>query len=215
MSVVIPFSQALRERTQAVHTETESAAFMTELLSGKRSREDYIALVGQQYYIYEALEAVADAMQDDPVARPFISRKLTRLPAIEADLSFLIGEGWREEVHPLPSTSRYAQRIREVEGWAGGFVAHHYTRYLGDLSGGLIIRNLLTRQFGFETNGIGFYIFAEIAEPKRFKDVYRTQLDEAPWDDAERDRVVEEVTRAYRFNADLFADLAEATATAA
>lgn len=215
MSVVIPFSQALRERTQAVHTETEASAFMTELLSGKRSREDYIALVGQQYFVYEALEAVAERMKHDPVAALFISEKLTRLPAIEADLAFLSGAGWRDQLSPLPATRRYVQRIHEIDGWAGGFVAHHYTRYLGDLSGGQIIRTLLQRQFGFETNGIGFYLFAEIAKPKLFKDVYRTQLDTADWDDAERERVVDEVSRAFRFNADMFADLDEATAAAA
>lgn len=215
MSVVIPFSQALRERTAAVHSDAEGSAFITELLSGKRDKEDYIALVGQQYFIYEALETVAETLKTDAVATAFISPQLTRLPALEADLAFLVGDDWRDTVAPLPATVRYVRRIHEMASWPGGFVAHHYTRYLGDLSGGQIIRTLLQRQFGFETNGVGFYIFAEIAKPKLFKDAYRAELDAIDWNEEERARVIEEANTAFRLNAELFADLAEATATVA
>ena len=211
MAAIIPFSQALRERTRTDHGSSEGAGFMQDLMSGKGSRDDYIALVAQHYFIYDALEAVAAHMAADPVAAAFITPKLTRLPAIEADLAFLLGEDWRDQIAPLPTTIRYVARIHEVgQDWPGGFIAHHYTRYLGDLSGGQIIRTLMQRQFGFETNGVGFYLFAEIAKPREFKDVYRAQLDAVDWDDAERDRVIDEVIRAYAFNTALFDDLAAA-----
>ena len=71
----------------------------------------------------------------------------------------------------------------------------------------------MARQFGFETNGIGFYIFDDIADPRAFKDVYRAQLDAAPWDADEQERVIDEVLRAYQFNTDVFIDLAEAKST--
>jgi heme oxygenase len=216
VSDIIPFSQALRERTRSDHSNSEGAGFMTDLMTGKGSRDDYIALVAQHYFIYEALEAAADRMRANPVAAAFISPHLTRLPAIEADLEFLVGADWRERMTPLPTTRRYVQRIRDVGStWAGGFIAHHYTRYLGDLSGGQIIRTLMQRQFGFETNGVGFYLFAGIAKPREFKDTYRAALDAVGWDDAERDRVIDEVVLAYRFNTELFDDLAAAKAAAA
>lgn len=214
MAAVIPFSQALRERTWTGHSDSEGAGFMTDLMSGKGTRDDYIALVAQHYFIYEAIEAAADRMKNDPVAAAFISPKLTRLPAIEEDLRFLIGPDWRGRITPLPTTERYVRRINEVAAtWNGGFIAHHYTRYLGDLSGGQIIRTLMQRQFGFETNGVGFYLFGDIAKPKEFKETYRTQLDAVDWDDDERDRVIDEVLVAYRFNTELFLDLADAKAS--
>jgi len=172
-------------------------------------------LLAQHYFIYEALEEAALRMAADPVATLFISPKLTRLPAIESDLEFLLGDEWRTSIVPLPSTVRYTARIREVgRSWPGGFIAHHYTRYLGDLSGGQIIRTLLQRQYGFETNGVGFYLFADIAKPKLFKDTYRSQLDAVEWTEEERDRVIDEVGLAFRFNTDLFDDLASAKAAA-
>ena len=213
---VLSFSQALRERTWPGHGESEEAGFMSDLMTGKGTRDDYVALVAQHYFIYAALEAAALTMTDDANAAPFITSQLTRLPAIEADLGFLIGDDWCNRIAPLPTTERYVDRIDTVAAtWSGGFIAHHYTRYLGDLSGGQIIRTLMQRQFGFETNGVGFYLFDQIAQPKKFKETYRDQLDAVDWSADERERVIAEVLVAYRFNTDLFVDLSRAKALAA
>lgn len=211
---VIPFSQALRERTWSGHGESEGAGFMRDLMTGKGTRDDYIALVAQHYFVYAALEAAAARFAGDPEAAPFISPQLTRLPAIEIDLEFLLGADWKAQISPLPTTERYVARIREIaaDGWSGGFVAHHYTRYLGDLSGGQAIGRLMKRHFGFETNGILFYLFDQIADPKAFKETYREQLDATGWDDAERERVIDEVLNGYRLNTELFEDLSAAKA---
>ncbi|HEU4807813.1 MAG TPA: biliverdin-producing heme oxygenase [Homoserinimonas sp.] len=210
-----PFSAALRERTWASHGDSEGAGFMSDLMQGKGTRDDYIALVAQHYFIYEALEAVGAGFAGDPVASAFITPRLTRLPAIEADLEFLIGADWRSQITPLPTTRRYVERINTVAAnWSGGFIAHHYTRYLGDLSGGQHIRRLMQRHFGFETNGVGFYFFDEIADPKDFKETYREQLDAVDWSPEERERVIDEVLIAYRFNTELFQDLSAAKAAA-
>ncbi|MXS75271.1 biliverdin-producing heme oxygenase [Microbacterium sp. CSI-V] len=213
MSDVLSFSTALRERSRTAHSSSEGADFMTDLMNGSGTREDYVALVAQHWFIYEALEAATERMRVDPVASVFLSDKLTRLPALEADLEFLIGADWRERILPLPTTQAYVARIRRVAvTWPGGFVAHHYTRYLGDLSGGQFIGRLMQRRFGFGTNGVGFYLFGDIADPEAFKNVYREQLDAAPWDAAEKERVIDEVLVAYRFNTELFVDLSRAKA---
>lgn len=213
---VIPFSQAIRERSWTGHGESEGAGFMHDLMKGSGTREDYVALVVQHYYMYEALEAAAEKFRTHPEAAPFITDKLTRMPSLEADLEFLLGSDWRETIAPVPASERYAARINEIaaEGWAGGFVAHHYTRYLGDLSGGQAIGRLMKRHFGFEDAGVQFYAFAEIPDPKAFKEEYRELLDAAGWDDAERDRIIDEVNVAYRFNTEVFEDLGRAKAAA-
>jgi heme oxygenase len=213
---VLPFSQALREQTRSGHGASEGAGFMDDLITGRGSREDYISLVTQHYFIYAALEAAAETMRADAVAAAFISPRLTRLPALESDLEFLLGRDWRTRIAPLPTTARYVDRIRSVAStWCGGFIAHHYTRYLGDLSGGQIIRTLMQRQFGFETNGVGFFLFEQVAKPREFKDTYRAQLDRVDWSEEERERVISEVMIAYRFNTELFDDLARAKAISA
>ncbi|RII89290.1 biliverdin-producing heme oxygenase [Clavibacter californiensis] len=212
---VVPLTEAIRDRARPRAEAQDADEFMTALVTGRGCRDDYVALVAQHYFVYRAIEQATGRMAADPVAARFISPRLTRLPAIEADLDYLVGPDWREVVRPLASTAAYVERIEQVASvWVGGFVAHHYTRYLGDLSGGRLLRSLLQRQFGFETNGVGLYLFAEIAEPRRFCSTYREALDQAPWDDDERARVVAEVENAYRLTTDVFAELARGRATA-
>lgn len=213
MNAVAPFSTALRERSSAAHSARECDGFMTDLVTGAGTRDDYVALIAQHWFIYAALEEAATRMRTAPVASVFVRDHHSRLPALEADLAFLLGSGWRELIHPLPTTQAYVSRIRRVAAtWPGGFVAHHYTRFVGDLSGGPSIGRLMQRRFGFETNGIGFLLFGDIADPKAFKTIYREQLDAAPWDDDEKERVIAEVLVAYRFTTELFADLTRAKA---
>ncbi|MBP2457273.1 heme oxygenase [Clavibacter michiganensis] len=212
---VVPLTEALRDRARPRAEAQDADEFMTALVTGRGCRDDYVALVAQHYFVYRAIEQATERMAADPVAARFISTRLTRLPAIEADLDFLVGPDWRDVVRPLASTAAYVERIEQVASvWVGGFVAHHYTRYLGDLSGGRLLRSLLQRQFGFDTNGVGLYLFAEIAEPRRFCSTYREALDQVPWDDDERARVVAEVENAYRLTTDVFAELARGRATA-
>ena len=208
---LVSFSTALRERSRTAHSGSEGAGFMSDLMRGKGTRDDYVALVAQHWFIYEALEAAASTFAADPVAAPFISEKLTRLPALEADLAHLIGDDWRERITPVPTTERYVARIREVQddAWAGGFVAHHYTRYLGDLSGGQIIRTMLQRHYRLGDAAVSFYRFEGIEKAKVFKDVYRERLDAIRFDDEGRAAVVAEAQEAFRLNQALFAELGD------
>ena len=205
---VIPFSRLVRERSSSSHRSSEGAGFMHDLLSGELGRDEYTHLVAQHWAVYDALEGAQALVADDATVAPFLSPALTRLPALDADLQFLLGDEWRSSISLVPATVEYAARIREVAAeWPAGYVAHHYTRYLGDLSGGIHIGKVVARRFGFETNGIGFYLFDQIADPAAFKDQYRAQLDAAPWNVEEKNRIVDEVLRAYDYNTRIFDEL--------
>ncbi len=213
------FSSDLRHATWGDHGDSEHATFMDDIMQGRASREDYAALVAQHYFVYVALEEAAAQFASDPAYAGFHPAALVRLPALEADLEFLLGAEWRDQIVAVPATEAYAARIREVaaEGWKPGILAHHYTRYLGDLSGGQAIARLIARQHGFETEGVSFYAFPELGPLPAFKAAYRERLDAvgAELDDAERKRVVDEVRRAYAFNTQTFFDLERARQSAA
>ena len=98
-----------------------------------------------------------------------------------------------------------------AERWPAGYIAHHYTRYHGDLSGGQIIRDRAERTWGFEKKGDGvrFYVFEEITNPAAFKRGYRALLDGVHADDLEKQRIVAECKRAFALNTAVFRALGE------
>ncbi|MBZ3903322.1 biliverdin-producing heme oxygenase [Streptomyces griseiscabiei] len=206
------FSTLIRTASHEQHTEAESTTFMGDMLGGKLGVEAYTRYTEQLWFVYEALEGAAPGLADDPVAGPFIRPELMRLPALERDLEHLRGPGWRSTLTALPATEEYAGRVAEcARTWAGGYVAHHYTRYLGDLSGGQIIRDRAEKTWGFAKKGDGvrFYVFEEIGNPAAFKRGYRELLDGVRADELEKQRIVGECKRAFALNTAVFLALGD------
>ncbi|PZH00600.1 biliverdin-producing heme oxygenase [Streptomyces sp. NTH33] len=206
------FSALVRTASHEQHMEAETSTFMSDLLGGRLGVEAYTRYTEQLWFVYEALESGAERLVSDPVAGPFIRPELFRLAALERDLAHLRGPEWRSALTALPATRAYADRVREcAERWPAGYVAHHYTRYLGDLSGGQIIRDKAEKTWGFTKKGDGvrFYVFEGITNPAAFKRNYRALLDAVRADDLEKQRIVTECKRAFALNTAVFHALGE------
>ena len=92
--------------------------------------------------------------------------------------------------------------------WPTGLAAHQYTRYLGDLSGGQMIKRVVQKAFATTgSDGAAFYEFPEIADIAAFKARYREGLDAMPLAEGEAARLVEEANRAFDLNVGLFCEL--------
>ena len=196
------FSEELRAASWETHEAATGAPAMQRLLAGTLARPGYVDMVAQHRHAYAVLERAAEVMADDVIAGAFAVRELRRLEALDADLEYLAGPAWAERHPPSEATVEYCRRLEEVcFTWPGGFVAHHYTRYLGDLSGGQYIRRVVERVYGLtDHNGVRFYVFDAIPDLKEFKVAYRQRLDSAPWTAAEREAVIAEILLAYRLN---------------
>jgi heme oxygenase len=206
------FSTVIRTASHEQHVEAETSTFMSDLLGGRLGVDAYARYTEQLWFVYEALEAEAGRLASDPVAGPFIRPELFRRHALERDLAYLRGAGWRAGLSALPATRAYAERVREcARSWPGGYIAHHYTRYLGDLSGGQIIRDRAEKAWGFEKKGDGvrFYVFEEVGNPAAFKREYRELLDAVRADDLEKQRIVAECKKAFALNTGVFRALGE------
>jgi heme oxygenase len=202
------FSEVVKSASWEVHERAERSPFMRRLLAGEGVVSEYAAMVAQHFFVYSVIEEAAERWRADPVVSQFAAPELTRRPSLERDLRALLGDEWATRIEPNDGTRQYVARLREVcFDWAGGFVAHHYVRYLGDLSGGQIIRRILARTYGLgHDDGTSFYHF-EAVDPVPFKKRYRMLLDTAPWAAAERGRVVAEVIRAFELNTAVLDDL--------
>ena len=205
-----PFSRVLRESTRTVHEKANHSAYMDALLGGRLRLDAYARLAAQYYFVYRTIEEVGDAMAADGVGGRFVFDELRRLPSLRRDLAFLVGDDWEATIEPLPATTAYTDRIRAAaDGWSGGYVAHHYTRYLGDIAGGQVIRRKLEETYGVHGPGTLFYHFDRIDSAPAFRDRYRALLDDAPWDRGERERIVAETLVAFECNVAVFAELTE------
>lgn len=202
-------SADLRAGTRQEHGEAEHTPFMEDLVAGRLDRSAYAALAEQQLFVYRALEQASATVARDAVGATLVFDELTRVPAIELDLQHLLGDGWAERVRPLPATQAYVDRLHAVGDSLPHYAAHAYTRYLGDLSGGQILRRMMQRHYGFEDAGVAFYDFPQIHKLKPFKDVYRERLDALPFDAPTRAVVVDEARLAFRLNRAVFAELGE------
>lgn len=207
MSVHPELAERLKTETRIDHERAENSSFMKELLGGERSLADYTRYLGQYAHVYAALES-RQPREGDPAF--LTDPRLLRMPAIEHDLAALGVPNWRA-IRQLPATEAYCRRIRTAAADQSGFetyLAHHYTRYLGDLSGGQIIAVLLKRHYGAGDSQTTFFRFPGIDSPQRFKRQYRLELDELGFTEPQIERVLDEVREAFRSNSEVFAELA-------
>ena len=165
-------------------------------------------LVADLYFVYTAMEEEIAKLGDHPVVGPVGMKELNRREALEQDLTYYFGAGWKDQIQPSPSAAAYVERIHAVAQESPELlVGHHYTRYLGDLSGGQILKNIAQKAMNMDgDDGLRFYVFDDIADEKAFKTTYRSAMDELPIDQAMEDWI-EEANYAFHLNMNMFKEL--------
>ncbi len=199
----------LREGTKKAHTMAENVGFVKCFLKGVVEKTSYRKLVGNLYFVYCAMEEEMERHREHPILSKVYFQQLNRQRSLEQDLKYYFGSGWREQVALSPAGEAYVQRIREVSNSEPELlIAHLYTRYMGDLSGGQILKGIAQRAMNLsDGEGTAFYEFEEIPDEKQFKATYRARLDELPIDEATAHRIVDEANAAFGMNMKLFQEL--------
>jgi heme oxygenase (biliverdin-producing, ferredoxin) len=200
-------SVRLRSGTRQDHDAAQGSGFLDALAAGTLPRQAYADLAAQHWFIYEMLELAAVQMAADPVAGGFVFPELTRLPALSDDLATLLGP--EPSLSALPATQEYRARLRTVafdQPW--GFIAHHYTRYLGDLSGGQYLGPAIAKAYGLDGAGHRFFVFEGVSPPA-FRTRYRELLDGLAFSPADEQNFLAEVAEAYRLNIAVLRELKE------
>lgn len=200
-------SVAMKEGSAAEHAAAERSPFMSELLAGRVTAQGYSDYLLRLRVVYAALEDAIRSRRDDFMVAAVYDPALERLTAIDADLAHWLPRGGKRESNS-PAAGAYAERLAS-RTWGGELVAHHYTRYLGDLSGGRGIGKILQRRFGLRGTGLAFYEFP--MRPKPYKDAYRARLDALNPGPQDTDRIVGEVKFAFGLNQAIFDELADNT----
>ena len=205
-------SQRLREGTKQSHTLSENTAFMKCFLKGIVEREPFRKLTADLYYLYSALEEEIIRHRSHPVVGMVYFPELERQAKLEDDLDYYYGDNWQALIAPSPEGEKYVARIRQISnGNPALLVAHAYVRYMGDLSGGQSLRNIVRSALDLpEDRGTGlheFDAFPTVEARRAFKMRYRDALDSLPVDEATAQAIVDEANLAFRLNRNVFHEL--------
>ncbi|KAI3360155.1 hypothetical protein L3Q82_014471, partial [Scortum barcoo] len=203
-------SELIKAATKDTHVRAENTQLMLSYQKGQVTLPQYKVLLCSLYEIYKALEEELDRNSSHPAVAPiYFPQELARLEPLERDLEHFLGSDWRKKVIVPSATHRYEQRLRKIGKESPELlVAHAYTRYLGDLSGGQVLGKITQKSLGLSSKeGLSFFSFPGVTSPNRFKQLYRSRMNSIELTEEEKAAVLEEAVAAFEFNIQVFDDL--------
>nr|YP_010195558.1 heme oxygenase [Gracilaria baiana]UAD82955.1 heme oxygenase [Gracilaria baiana] len=202
-------AQQLREGTTKAHSMAENVSFVKSFLGGVVDKKSYRRLIANLFFVYTALEEEIEKNKNHFVVRSIYFPELNRTLSLKKDLEYYYGSNWEEEVCPSSATKIYVDRIRNISvNQPELLIAHAYTRYMGDLSGGQILKRIAQTAMNLSSNeGTDFYNFHNIKDEKRFKIIYRQALDNAPINQMQIEQIIAEANTAFNLNMKVFQEL--------
>ena len=197
-------AEHLRRSTEAKHLQAERSGYIAEILRKRASKEGYGLFLRNLAPAYDALEQALRTHKGNVVLSPFHWQPLLRHQAMLDDLEALAGVSWQETFERLPESDAYAERIEQVSAEAPHrLLGHAYVRYIGDLSGGQIVKTILSASPGLSADMLTFYDFEDIPDAERFKEHFREKLDQIGDEVSATDEIVDEAIVAFQHNIDL------------
>jgi heme oxygenase (biliverdin-producing, ferredoxin) len=205
-------TERLRTETRALHAAAERTSLMGTLMRGALDRATYCALLRNLHALYAALEPALQRHAQHAAVAPVSPSRLpglTRQPALEHDLLALHGPHWADEVPVCPAAADYVERLHLLDATRPELLAAHaYVRYLGDLSGGQMLKRVVAGMTApGEAGAVAFYEFGDAAQTSALTLAFRDGLAALPADVAFEDALVEEVGHAYGAHRRLFEEL--------
>ena len=203
----VSLSESLKTGTAVSHQDAEDVHFVRNFIRGKIDRGLYADLVTALYHVYKVLEDALNRHAPHHFGSCHFPRELARTETLLEDMDF-----WHGRVVDTisPATQDYVDRLQFVARTDPLLLlAHAYTRYLGDLSGGKILARVARKamMLGSDHEGLAFYQFAHVPSAKKFKDQYRQALDALPLTSVQIQKLVAEANVAFCLNMRLFEEL--------
>ncbi|XP_054636330.1 heme oxygenase-like [Dunckerocampus dactyliophorus] len=200
-------SEQIKKVTMESHMRAEKTELMLSFQRGQVTMPQYKLLLSSLHEIYHTLEEELDRNSKHPAVEPiYFPAELARLESIQKDLEYFYGPDWKEMMVVPAATRRYCDRLREIGKENPEFlVAHAYTRYLGDLSGGQVLGRIAQKSMGLKSSeGLSFFAFPGVSSPNLFKQLYRSRMNVLELSEEERNGVLEEAVRAFEHNIQVF-----------
>lgn len=210
----MPFHDQIKASSDAAHAQAENAPFISALMAGALNSAAYRDYLVALAPIYSQMESLLQSRSESELLSHFNHRALDRLHFIEGDIA---------ELDSTLSSTFSAQNLAAVQSYLSRLtdqisdarlLAHHYIRYLGDLSGGQAISKLVARHYSIGPEALNFYNFEQIGDAVFYKKRYRDLLNLVPFTEEEKSEFLDEVSHLYRLSTAIFIELGESHSAA-
>lgn len=206
-------AEALRARTAALHRRAERSGIVRDLLHGECSLAGYLLYLRNLLPAYENLEQGLLQHRGSRAVGCVAWPSLFRSTALRHDLVALAGESFEEDLPLLPQGAGYARRIARAGSGCGELlIAHAYTRFLGDLHGGQLLKTRIAGLLGIGPAALTVYDFPQLADIAGARAAYRSALNRAGSEVELLAPVVREAAVAFRMNVSLSCAVARCAA---
>lgn len=202
-------AQQLREGTTKSHSMAENVSFVKSFLGGVVDKTSYRKLVANLFFVYVAIEEELEKNKEHEILSLLYFPELNRRLSLIEDLKYYYGDNWKDEINPSPATQIYVNRIHDIgNNQPELLIAHAYTRYMGDLSGGQILKKIAQNAMQLpDEKGTAFYNFEDIENDIEFKKIYRDALNSLPLRDLQIQQIIAEANTAFNLNMKVFQEL--------
>jgi len=195
---------SLRHGTADLHRAAERTPLMRALIRGELARPHYLCLLVNLLALYDAMEAGLRRHAGTATVGPIFFPGLFRANALRADIARM-GGGADGSPAPCDAARHYAQHLNALDARPALLAAHAYVRYLGDLSGGQMLKRVLARAPATQAgNALAFYEFGAHEAVAGHARAFRRGLAMLPADPLRIGELVEEARWAFRQHVEMF-----------
>jgi len=200
----------MRRRTAELHRRAEQTGIIAQILRGDVNSSAYALYLRNLVPAYTHMEARLSQLPHDHTLAAINCRLLYRASALQQDLQQMAGSNWPTALTALPVSDLYARRVVTAADVAPQLLlAHAYVRYMGDLSGGQILRRSLAASLALKSDALHFHTFPGIDDISSFKARYLDAIDTIGAELSSFDAILDEAEIAFRLNIELSTDVLE------
>lgn len=200
-------AERFKNETSEAHRQVEKHPFVLELIREELTPVQYFSHLVDLHLVYSTMEhALRSSLTKEPRLKPLLFKGLERASALEKDMHSTAFSGF---VHsPSQQAKAYAAHLKSLADYSPLLIiAHMYVRYIGDLSGGMMIKRHIASQW---PDAVHFYDFdgllkeSGMKNPVAFKDMFKEHLNALVLSPKEQSELVKETNQAFTLSGRLF-----------
>lgn len=203
----LSLAERFKKETSDDHKAAEGHPFISALFREELTHVQYFAHIVDLHLVYDAMErSIRSSLSKEPRLQSLHFKGLEREHALQEDIEAKEFTGLVQ--NPSQQAKSYAAHLRALaETYPLLLIAHAYVRYLGDLSGGMMLKRHIESQW---PDAAHFYNFDKLLKecsldrPAAFKDLFKERLTALSLTPKEQSDLVSEARKAFTLSGKLF-----------